>query len=62
MNDASEEDLERVFQMDGERARYLIDTRNRLGRFTSWEQCRNLIVVENSRPPDKQETPPTEPH
>jgi DNA uptake protein ComE-like DNA-binding protein len=40
VNAASIEDLESVFQMDGERARYLIETRNRLGGFESWEQLK----------------------
>jgi competence protein ComEA len=40
INSASAEELERVFQMDGTRARYLIDTRNRIGGFRSWDDLK----------------------
>jgi DNA uptake protein ComE-like DNA-binding protein len=40
INSASAEQLESVFEMDGERARYLIQTRDRLGGFESWDQVK----------------------
>jgi competence ComEA-like helix-hairpin-helix protein len=43
VNTASAEDLENVFQLDGGRARYLIEARNRIGRFTSWEQIKEEV-------------------
>ena len=43
VNTASAEDLEKVFQLDGERARYFIDARNRIGRFKSWEQIKEEV-------------------
>ena len=43
LNSASAEDLDRVFQIDGERASYLLDARKRLGKFTSWEQVKSEV-------------------
>ena len=43
LNDASEEELQRAGQLDGQRSRYLVDARNRLGRFTSWEQVKQEV-------------------
>jgi competence ComEA-like helix-hairpin-helix protein len=40
LNSASAEDLEAVAQIDGERARYLIEARSRLGGFKSWEEVK----------------------
>lgn len=40
INSASEEELQRVFQMDGQRARYLVETRQRLGQFHSWDELK----------------------
>jgi DNA uptake protein ComE-like DNA-binding protein len=43
LNTASAEDLEHVFQIDGERARYLVQARTRLGGFTSWNQIKEQV-------------------
>ena len=43
VNSASAEQREKVFQTDGERARYLIDARNRLGAFKSWEEIKSEV-------------------
>jgi len=40
INSASAEELQRVFQMDGTRARYLIETRKRIGGFRSWDELK----------------------
>jgi DNA uptake protein ComE-like DNA-binding protein len=40
LNSASAEELERVSQIDGERARYLIEARDRIGGFRSWEDVK----------------------
>ena len=40
INSASAEELQRVFQMDGTRARYLIESRNRIGGFRSWDDIK----------------------
>ena len=40
INNASAEQLEEAFQVDGTRARYLIEQRNKLGSFTTWEQVK----------------------
>src|SRR5438270_12750544 len=40
INKASAQDLENTLQLDGTRARYLEEYRNRIGEFTSWEQIR----------------------
>ncbi len=55
INRASAEELERTFEVDGERARYIIDKRNQMGGFDSWEQIKELVpnidekMVENLR-------------
>ena len=40
INSASAEELERVSQLDGERARYLIEARDRIGGFKSWDDVK----------------------
>lgn len=40
LNSASLDDLEAVSQIDGERARYLIEARTRLGGFKSWDDVK----------------------
>ncbi|HZU24058.1 MAG TPA: helix-hairpin-helix domain-containing protein [Bryobacteraceae bacterium] len=40
INSASAQELQRVFQMDGTRAGYLIDARNRIGGFRSWDDVK----------------------
>jgi len=55
INRASREDLQRAFEVDGERAEYIIDKRNQLGGFDSWEQIKEVVpsiedrMVENLR-------------
>lgn len=43
LNSASSEDLERVPQIDSERARYLIEARKRLGGFKSWDEIKREV-------------------
>jgi DNA uptake protein ComE-like DNA-binding protein len=43
VNEATAEDFERVFQVDGERARYLVQRRQELGGFSSWEQIKQEV-------------------
>ncbi|SRR5579864_310108 len=55
LNGASAEELERTFEVDGERARYIIEKRNQIGGFDSWEQVNEIVpsidekMVENLR-------------
>ena len=54
INRASREDLERAFQVDGTRAQYLIDYRQKSGGFKSWDDVRQVPgfedrMVENLR-------------
>jgi|SRR5579884_2315771 len=55
INSASAEELQRVFELDGVRAGYLIETRNRIGGFKSWDELRREApsfddgMVENLR-------------
>jgi competence ComEA-like helix-hairpin-helix protein len=44
LNKASAEELERVSQIDGERARYLVEARNRVGGFKSWDDLKREAV------------------
>jgi DNA uptake protein ComE-like DNA-binding protein len=43
INEASREDLQRAFQLDGERAEYLVQKRRELGGFSRWEQIKELV-------------------
>lgn len=43
LNSASAEELESVFQIDGTRARYLVEARKRVGSFRSWEQLKEEV-------------------
>ena len=43
INEASEEDLQRVFQIDGERAHYLVQKRNEMGGFQSWDDIKREV-------------------
>lgn len=43
LNSASAEQLERAAQLDGMRAHYLIDARNRLGGFQSWDDVKREV-------------------
>lgn len=55
INKASAEELERTFEVDGQRARYIIDKRNQVGGFENWEQIKEIVpsidekMVENLR-------------
>lgn len=55
INRASREDLQQAFEVDGERAQYILDKRNQLGGFDSWEQIKEVVpsiedgMVENLR-------------
>jgi Helix-hairpin-helix motif len=42
INNATSEQLEQVAQFDGERAKYLVEFRNRKGRFMSWEDMKRV--------------------
>lgn len=42
-NAASAEELERVFQIDGTRAGYLVEARKRIGGFKSWEDVKREV-------------------
>jgi DNA uptake protein ComE-like DNA-binding protein len=44
LNGATAEDLEQVSQLDGERARYLVEARNRIGGFKSWDDVKREAV------------------
>jgi DNA uptake protein ComE-like DNA-binding protein len=53
-NKATAEQLESAFQVDGTRARYLIQHRNKSGRFRSWDEVKQVPgfedkMVENLR-------------
>jgi hypothetical protein len=43
INRASAEELKRAFEVDGERARYIIEKRNELGGFENWEQIKEIV-------------------
>jgi DNA uptake protein ComE-like DNA-binding protein len=43
INKASTEELQRAFEVDGERARYIVDKRDQLGGFESWEQIKEVV-------------------
>jgi DNA uptake protein ComE-like DNA-binding protein len=55
INHATAEQLEQAFEVDGERAHYIINKRNELGGFSSWEQIKQVVpsiedhIVENLR-------------
>jgi DNA uptake protein ComE-like DNA-binding protein len=55
INKASAEELQRTFEVDGERASYIINKRNQLGGFQGWDQIKALVpsiddkMVENLR-------------
>lgn len=54
INKASAEELEQAFQVDGTRARYLVEYRNKNGGFRSWEDVKRVPgfedkMVENLR-------------
>lgn len=43
LNSASAEDLQNAAQLDGQRAEYLIEARNRLGGFKSWDEVKREV-------------------
>jgi DNA uptake protein ComE-like DNA-binding protein len=43
INEASAEELRRAFQVDGERAEYLVRKRQQLGGFSSWDQIKTEV-------------------
>jgi DNA uptake protein ComE-like DNA-binding protein len=43
INEASHEDLIKAFQVDGQRAEYIIRKRDELGGFESWEQFKREV-------------------
>jgi competence ComEA-like helix-hairpin-helix protein len=54
INKASAEELEQAFEVDGTRARYLVDYRNKNGGFRSWDDVKKVPgfedkMVENLR-------------
>jgi DNA uptake protein ComE-like DNA-binding protein len=55
INKASREELQRAFEVDGERAQYIVERRNQLGGFESWDQIKEVVpsiedkMVENLR-------------
>ena len=44
---ASAEQLESAFQVDGPRARYLVNHRSKLGGFTNWQQVKQIPRFED---------------
>lgn len=47
INNASVEELEQAFQVDGTRARYLAERRRELGGFRSWEDVKHVAGFED---------------
>jgi hypothetical protein len=47
INKASAEQLEQAFQVDGTRARYLVERRNAMGGFQSWEDVKRVPGFED---------------
>jgi competence ComEA-like helix-hairpin-helix protein len=47
INTATAQELERVGQIDGARAQYLVDYRERQGRFSTWEQVKQVPSYED---------------
>ncbi len=47
INKATAEQLESAFQVDGTRARYLIEHRNKSGRFRSWDEVKQVPGFED---------------
>jgi DNA uptake protein ComE-like DNA-binding protein len=43
INRASRDQLERAFQVDGQRAEYIVQKRQELGGFKSWEQFKQVV-------------------
>jgi DNA uptake protein ComE-like DNA-binding protein len=43
INQANAEELQQAFQVDGERAEYLVNRRRELGGFSSWEQIKDEV-------------------
>jgi competence protein ComEA len=46
LNQASADDLVRAAQIDDTRAKYLVEYRTKVGRFTSWEEVKNVPSFE----------------
>jgi DNA uptake protein ComE-like DNA-binding protein len=43
LNEASAAELEQAFQLDGQRAEYLVQKRQQLGGFKSWDQIKDEV-------------------
>ena len=47
VNKASADELERAFQVDGLRARYIVEERDKLGGFKSWDDVKKVPGFED---------------
>jgi DNA uptake protein ComE-like DNA-binding protein len=57
INEASAEQLENAFQVDGVRARYIVDRRDKRGPFQSWEDVKQVPGFEDKMAPSPLPTP-----